>query len=128
MARRLFVYRRLTTVPEETVDLARSHPRPSLGESRDDQLDSVNGAGADLDLLLRSTLDQLAPLYPLGELTFVAEDSIQAEDVWNEVVGEDRQPVDVVEPTGTAPAEGEREVRGEDLGALVEGNLPPPVV
>jgi hypothetical protein len=61
-------------------------------------------------------LQQLAGVDPPLELRLVSEDAVHAQDVRDQVVGEDREPVEVVE-LGDA---GEREVVGGDLGALPE--------
>ena len=75
----------------------------------------MDRAGADLPLLPAdgqrpSGVDQRR------EASVIAEHAVAAQDMGDEVVGEDRQPVEIVE-LGDA---GKREVGGEDLGALEE--------
>ena len=79
------------------------------------ELAGVHGARADL-ALGAAERQALAGVDARGERVVVDEHAVAAQHVRDEVVGEDRQAVEVVE-LGDA---GEREVVGDDLGALVE--------
>src|SRR5207302_3640705 len=70
----------------------------------------------DLDLLGTAMLEQLALLDPPAQLRLEAQHSVDAQHVWDEVVGEHRQPIEVAE-TGHA---GSRQIGGGDLRALEE--------
>ena len=63
MTRDGFVFGTLPPVPQRIIDLLRGDRPPSGGDLLYDQLDRVHGAGADLDLLFRSGVDQLAAVY-----------------------------------------------------------------
>ena len=75
----------------------------------------MHGAGPDL-VLLRSGAQLPAPVDVGRESLVVHEHAVAAQDVGHEVVGEDRQPLEVVE----ARDGGERQVRRRDLCALEE--------
>ena len=86
------------------------------GALRDDQLDRVERARPDLDLLAGIVLDQLLALDPLEQRGVVIEEAVEAQHVRDEVVGEHRQPIEVVERRHA----GAGEVGGRDLRALEE--------
>src|SRR3954469_20320604 len=80
----------LAAVPEPVVERARGD-----AGLRGERFAGVHGARADLDLL-GAALQELDPLVDLrGELGRVGQDAGEPQDVWDEVVGEDRQAVDV---------------------------------
>ena len=60
--------------------------------------------------------DQFLALDPPDELGVETQDAVEPQDVGDEVVGEHRQPVEIVKPRDT----GAGEVGGGDLGALEE--------
>jgi hypothetical protein len=64
-------------------------------------------------------VDQLARLDPRDERGVEAQDAVEAQDVGDQVVGEERQAVELLELGGA----GEREVGGRDLRALEERDL-----
>ena len=66
---------------------------------------------------------QLAAVDARQEGGVVGEEAVDAEDVRHEVVGEDRQPVEVGEGARALAVEGEGEVGGEELRAFVEGHV-----
>ena len=105
--------RRLPLIPEADVEHPRRHAR-ALGEL----FARVQRAGADLALggALRQ---QLAGVDVGGQLGVVAQHAVHAQHVGDEVVREDREPIEVVE-LGRA---GESEVAAHDLGALVEAAI-----
>jgi hypothetical protein len=76
----------------------------------------VHRTGPDLDLLRRPVLEQLTGLDPLYKVWCKGQDSVQAQHVGHEVVGEQRQPRDVVKHGRPGPSE----VRGGDLRTLEE--------
>ena len=76
----------------------------------------MHGARAHLALVLAAGGQLGARVDALGQLVVVVQDALEAQDVRDEVVGEDRQPVDV----GIRDDAGQMEVVGGDLGALVE--------
>ena len=90
--------------------MAGGHPEPLR-----QQLAGVHRAAADLALLV-ARREQLAGVDAGGQRGLVAQHAVHAQHVRHEVVGEDREPVEVVE-LGHA---GEREVVRGDLGALPE--------
>ena len=107
------VARRGAAVPEHVVDRGRGGAgRVGLHE----QLDGMQRAGPDLDLLRGVVLDQRAGVDARDEVVVELEHAVDAQHVRDEVVGEQGQPVQVV--GGGEP--GQREVRGGDLGALEE--------
>ena len=84
-------------------------------EPAGDLLAGVDGTGADLALL--GTHPQGPPGVDVrGQALVVDQHAVAAQDVRHEVVGEDRQAVDVLE----ARDAGEREVGRHELGLLVE--------
>ena len=106
------VPRPLTALPQVLVD-GRRGTRPA---GRDDQLDGMHRARADLDLLGRAMLDQILPLDPGDEPRGEFQDAVEAQDVGDEVVGEHRQPGQIAQLRDAGPVQ----VRGGDLGALEE--------
>ncbi len=104
-------------VPEQRVYLGRGEVGAGC---RGEQLDRVHGAGAQLDLLGRAVLEQLAGFDRLLQGGVESQDAVDAEDVRDEVVGEGGEPVAVLEG-GDA---GAVEVGGGDLGALEERDRP----
>ena len=62
------------------------------------------------------------------ETRIVEEDPVEPEHVRHEVVREDRERLDVVEPAEALAAEREPEVGARELRALVERDGPAPVV
>ena len=119
MPRRRLVARLSAPVPEELVDFGRAAARTV----RDEQLDRVEGARPDLDLLRRAVLDQLLRVDPGHELRLEAQDSVEAEHVGDEVVGEHRELIEVVHDGDADP----RDVGGGDLCALEERDREPVV-
>ena len=75
----------------------------------------MHRAGADL-ALLRAHPQRALGIDVLGQSRVVDEDAVAAQDVRDEVVGEDREAIEVAE----AHDAGEREVGGHDLRPLVE--------
>ena len=65
--------------------------RWSLRVGGDEQLDGVQRAGADLDLLGRVVLDQLLGVDPGDEVVVELEHAVEPQHVRDEVVGEERQ-------------------------------------
>ncbi len=104
------VLRRLTAVPQAVVQ----HPRGDIGTRRD-QLAGVHRAGPDL-ALGAARGEQLACVDAGGERLLIDQDTLAAQHVGDEVVGEDRQAIEI----GEARHSREREVGDHDLGALVE--------
>ena len=84
-------------------------------QARGQQLAGAHRAGADL-AFLRPGAQQLAGVDARREPRVVDEDALDAQDVGDEVVGEDREPVEV----GEARDAGQGEVAGDELRALVE--------
>jgi hypothetical protein len=84
-------------------------------ELRRDELAGVHRGRTDL-ALGAAGLEELAGVDAAGQLRVVTEHAVHAQHVRDEVVGEDREAVEVGE-VGDA---GEREVVGRDLGALPE--------
>src|ERR687888_1180330 len=110
VARARLVLGPLPAVPERVVDVALAHAG-ALGDRRA----GVHRARADL-ALLRAGAQVAARVDVRGQALLVQEHALAAQHVRDEVVGEDRQRVEVAE-LGDA---GEREVAGGDLRALVE--------
>src|SRR4051794_8596323 len=102
-------------VPEDVVDGGGG--RVAVGG--DQQLDRVQRAGADLDLLGRVVLDQLLGVDAGDQIGIELEHAVDAQDVWHEVVGEQRERTEIA---GGRDA-GQREVGGGDLGTLVQRYL-----
>ena len=86
---------------------------------RREALAGVHGAGPQLALVLAAGRQLLAALDARGELVVVVQHAVRPQHVRDEVVGEDRQPVDVPE-VGHA---GQVQIVGGDLGALVEAGV-----
>src|SRR5689334_6695052 len=78
------VGRLATAQPQQLVDVGRA----AVGSRGGDELDRVQRAGADLDLLGRSVLDQVTALDALRQCCVEAQDPVEAQDVGDEVVGE----------------------------------------
>ena len=104
------VARGLTAVPEPGVEYAWRHVQHGR-----DHLARVDRAGPDLPLLL-SRLEQLAGVDPPAQVGLVLQHAVDPQDVRNEIVGKDREAVEVIE-AGHAR---ERQVARHDLGALEE--------
>ena len=81
-----------------------------------EQLDRVDRAGADLDLLRRVVLDQLLGVDPRDELRLELEHAVEPQHVRHEVVGEQRERAEVARGRDAL----EVEVGGGELGALEE--------
>ena len=64
-------------------------------------------AGADLDLLLRARGEELLGVDAPGQRGVVTEHALEAQDVGDEVVGEERERAEVLEGTGPLAPEGE---------------------
>ena len=109
VARDGLVPRPLTALPQVLVDGRRGQPRPA---GRDDQLDGMHRARADLDLLGRAMLDQLLPLDPGHEPRGELQDAVEAQDVGDEVVGEHRQPAQITPSARRRPGPGPRRRSG----------------
>ena len=101
--------------PQKLIDVSRSGARPGS----DDQLDGVQRAGADLDLLGRAVLDQLLAFDPADQPRFELEDPVEPEHVRHEVVREHGQPREVGELRHPGPGQ----VRRRDLRALQEREI-----
>src|SRR6266540_1899300 len=87
----------LASVPEQVVELGGRSLPPEFAKLRDQQLDRVNGRGPDLDLLGRAGRHQLLLIDPTRKRRLVAEQTVPAKDVRDQVVGEERQAVEVAE-------------------------------
>ncbi len=85
----------------------------------DQQFDRVQRDGADLDLLPRVVLEQRAGVDASHEVVVELEHAVDAQDVRDEVVGEQRQAVEVVRGRDAR----QREVGGGDLGALEQRHV-----
>ena len=79
----------------------------------------MHGAGADLALHRAAGGDEAAGVDERGEVGRVGEHAVEAQDVRDQVVGEDGQPIDV----GERRDAGERQVVGGDLRPLVEARI-----
>jgi hypothetical protein len=77
----------LASVPKQLVDLRRHGPWARLRY----ELDRVQRASPDLDLLSGSMLNQLFPDNALEELGLEVQDPVEPQHVWDEIVGEHRQ-------------------------------------
>ncbi len=88
----------LASVPEQVVELGGRSLVPEFAKLRDEQLDRVNGRGPDLDLLGRAGQDQFLAIDPSRKRRLIAEQTGPAKDVRDQVVGEERQTVEVAEP------------------------------
>ncbi len=115
MARYRFVLRGLTAVPEDLVYL-RGVRGGGQRSRRDDQLDRVHGTRPDLNLLGRSVIDQIPTLDPRHQLWIERQDSVEPQDVGDEIVGEHREAIQVAE-VGDA---GSVQIGGGNLRALEE--------
>ena len=96
-------------------------------KASDDALDGVDGASANLDLPIRARRDRLAPLDPGEKRPLVSENPVDPKDVGDEVVGEDRQAIEVVESTWAGPFERKCQIGSEDLSSLVERDGSPAI-
>ena len=96
-------------VPQPVVQPPRRHPGP-----HGQPLARLDGARAQLDLHRLAVAQLLTGVDALGERRRVAQHAVAAQDVRHEVVGEDRQPVDVGERRHAR----QHEVVDGDLGAL----------
>ena len=87
----------------------------------DEQLDRVQRAGADLDLLGRVVVEQLATIDPADERRLELEHAVDPQHVRDQVVGEQRQRGDI---RGRRDAL-QVQVGGGELGALEERHARP---
>ena len=101
VARHGLVVRGLPAVPEPSVE----HARRNAGAAGD-ELARVQRAGADLGLLV-ARRDQLPGVDAGGQLGVVAQHPVHAQHVGHEVVGEDREPVQVGNSATPASARSE---------------------
>jgi hypothetical protein len=103
------------SLPQQLIDLRGAGFRPG----RDDQLDGMDRAGADLDLLGRVMGDQLLAVDAGHEHGSEAQDPVQAQHVRHQIVREHGERAEVP-PSGNP---GPFQVRGGDLGTFEEGEL-----
>src|SRR4051794_34640775 len=87
VARAGLVARLAAAVPEHVVD----HRGTRASVCGDEQVDGVQRAGADLDLLRRVVLEQLLRLDPGDERRLELEHAVEPQHVRDQVVGEQRQ-------------------------------------
>ena len=106
------VARQPAPVPQHVVDRRRRR----VAVRGHEQLDGMQRAGPDLDLLRRAVLEQQALLDPPDQALVELEHAVEPQHVRHEVVGEQGQPVHVVRGRDAR----EVEVRRRDLGALEE--------
>src|SRR3954466_2597298 len=115
VARTRLVARLAAAVPEHVVH----HCGRRVAVGGDEQLNGVQRARADLDLLRRVVLEQLLRRDPRDQLGVELEHAVEPQDVRDEVVGEQRQPVQVVRRRESR----QRQVGGGDLRALEQRHL-----
>lgn len=102
------------TVPEQVVESLRRELRARPRH----ELDRLDAARADLDLLLGAVHEQLARVDAGQQPGVVGQDAVDAQHVGDEVVGEEREAVEIAEARGA----GVMEIGANELGALEEGH------
>src|SRR5215211_2623614 len=115
MARTRLVPPTAAAIPQQVIDLLRRE----LGPRARHALHRLDRTGPYLDLLLRSGLEQLAGLDGGGNALLVAEYSVDAQDVGDDVVGEQGEPIEVAEAGDARVVE----IRPRELGALEQRHV-----
>lgn len=113
---------RLAGIPEHCVEhMGGRRPSPST-QRRDQPLDGFDGDGANLDLFGRAHDEEIPRIDPTREGFGMVEHPMAAQDVGHEIVGKERQPIEIVEAAQPSWSEGAAEIGHRDLGAFIEGH------
>ncbi len=115
MSRTRLQLRPLAAVPESIVALPGAERAPGAGGGGDHLLDGVHRRCADLHLLFAPGGEQCSRVDARRQVGIVHEHAVATQDMGDEVVGEDRQPVEIPERSEALAAKGELEIGGGEL-------------